>query len=197
MNMNLHDLVICNKHNRITKGHQEFLKFMLCLLGHRLVQKNNKLCTITKFNISLCLCIDLSHSRTFCLVKLCIINLFAKETIICTMVYFQKSLSTGIHYSCFFQNRQHLRCLCQSFLRMSDHALEKCIQILCCLRKLYSLGSSLSCNSKDCSFLRFHDCLICSLHTFLHGCRDVNGIQFLTVLNTSGKTTQKLRKNNT
>ena len=33
---------------------------------------------------------------------------FAKETIICTMVYFQKSLSTGIHYSCFFQNRQHL-----------------------------------------------------------------------------------------
>ena len=52
-------------------------------------------------------------------------------------------------------------------------------------------------NSKDCSFLRFHDCLICSLHTFLHRCCDSAGIQFLAAFNALGKTTKKLGKDNT
>ena len=170
---------------------------MLCLPGHRLIQKNDKFCTIAKFNVSLCLSINLSYCRSFRFIKLSIIDLFTKETIICTMIYFQESLSARVHYSCFFQNRKHLRCLRQSFLCMSNHTFKECIQILCCLCNFNSFRSCFSCNSKNCSFFRFHNRLVCSLHTFLHRCCDSAGIQFLAAFNALGKTTKKLGKDNT
>ena len=37
--------------------------------------------------------------------------------------HLHKSLSTGVYNACFFQNRQHLRCLCKDSICLFDHLL--------------------------------------------------------------------------
>ena len=79
--MNLDNLIICDKNDGITKRSQKFLKFMFFFQRKRFIQKNNKLCTVAKFNISLCLWRDLRHCRTCSSLKIRIINFLAKETV--------------------------------------------------------------------------------------------------------------------
>ena len=190
--MYLYNLIICHQNNRVTDRHEEFLEFMLCLLRHWLIQKNNELCAVTEFNILLCLCIDFGHCRTLGTTELCIIHFFAQITVISSVENFYQSLSARVNNSCFFENRKHLRCSGKSLLCMSDHCLEKSIQILCSLSKLHSLGCSFLCHCKDSSLFRLHYCFVGSFHAFLHSCCNGCRIQIFTFLYTFGEATEKL-----
>ena len=46
--------------------------------------KNDKFCTVTKFNFCICFCTNLCHINRCTRCNLCIIYLFTKECIICT-----------------------------------------------------------------------------------------------------------------
>ena len=91
--MYLYNLIICHQNNRVTDRHKEFLEFVLCLLRHWLIQKNNELCAVTEFNILLCLCINFGHCRTLGTAELCIIHFFAQIAVISSMENLYQSLS--------------------------------------------------------------------------------------------------------
>ena len=102
MHMDFNNIFICYTYNRITYRFQKSFKFMLIFLCKCFFCHNYKFCTISKFDICLCLCIRLNHRCSHTGFNCTIINLFTLESIICTIQHFKKTLSARIHNSCFF-----------------------------------------------------------------------------------------------
>ena len=170
---------------------------MLFLLIIRFVQHNDKLCTVTEFNLCLSLLADLHRSSLFRISIKRIIHFFSKKCIIGTFQNLYQSLSAGVDNTCLFQHRKHLRSLCQYFFGLFDDKSAELFHIFYRRCQICGLVSRTFGNCQNRTFLRLHNCLVCSLYCFVHGICQVNHIQFLMVSDSLGKTSEKLRKNNT
>ena len=159
MYMDLDNILICHQYDGIADGHQKLFEFMLSLRAHGLVQHNDELGAITKFDLflfRLCLGCCLGALLLF----YCVLNLFSLEYVESTLHDLHQALSAGIHHACFFQHRKHLRSLCKHFFCMFDHCRDELFEIICLLCQLRSLLSNTAGNCKNCSFLRLHNCFI-------------------------------------
>ena len=81
VHMDFDDLIVCNENDGITDGSQEFLEFVFFFDRKRFVQKDDEFCTVTEFDISLCLWRNLGHCRSRSLLKVGIIYFFAEEAV--------------------------------------------------------------------------------------------------------------------
>ena len=81
VHMDFDDLIVCNENDGITDGSQEFLEFVFFFDRKRFVQKDDEFCTVTEFDIRLCLWRDLGHCRSRSLLKVGIIYFFAEEAV--------------------------------------------------------------------------------------------------------------------
>ena len=187
----LDNLIISYQNNGITDGIQKFTETVDLILWKRFFKKDNKLCTISKFDICLCLRRNLCDLRSCCF-KLGIIHFFSMISVDGTTENFQKSLSARIHNTCFFQDWKHLWCSGKSFLCMLKDPVEKSIQIFCSISKLCCSVCCSSGYSKNGSLFWFHNCLVCSFNASLHSCGNGRCIQICKFTHTSGKSTQKL-----
>ena len=193
----LHDLVICYQNNRIADGHQKFLEAVYFLVWKGLVQKNNKFCTVSKFNIRFCLRGNLRYRRCRgSFLKCSVVDFFAKVAVKCAAEYLKESLSTGVYYACLFQNRKHLRGTRKGLLCVLKNGAEEKLQVCGFLCDLSCLYSSLTGYGKNSSFLRLHNCFVCSLHSLLHSCSDHHCIHLFMSLGSLGKASKKLGKDN-
>ena len=180
------NFAVRHDYNRITNGLKICLELQLCLFTEFLVQHDNKLCTIAKLDLSLCLRTDLDRFSLLLTFE-GIIHLFARQNVICAFEHLHKSLSAGVYHSCFFQYRKHIRSLCKHCFCLFDNKACEFFHILYTLRELCCLVSSSFCHCKDCSFLRLHNSLIRSLYSFLHSSCQIDHIQLLMVTDAFGK----------
>ena len=171
----LDNLIISYQDNGITDGIQKFTETVDLILWKRFFKKDNKLCTISKFDICLCLRRNLCDLRSCCF-KLGIIHFFSMISVDGTTENFQKSLSARIHNTCFFQDWKYLWCSGKSFLCMLKDPVEKSIQIFCSISKLCCSVCCSSGYSKNVPLLVSY-CFVCSFNASLHSCGNGRCIQ--------------------
>ena len=196
MYMNLNNLIICHTHNRITQRTQILLEIHLIIIRKLFVQHDNKLCTITKLDVSFSLRRNLHNLGTFSCIK-GKINFLAHERIKRTLKNNDKTLSAGIHNTCFLQNRQHIRSLLKNPFSFCQDIFKERLQILCFISQFQCLISNTSGYGQNRTFFRLHNCFIGCLNTFINSSCDRNSIQCLVFFDSLSKTSQKLRKDNT
>ena len=197
VDMDLYDIIIRNAYNRIPDRLEISFEFYFIFCREFLFCHNNKFCTVSEFNICLSLLSRLDHLCSGSCLDRRIIDLFAEEGVISTPEHFKQSLSARIDYPCFLQNRQHLRSLCQHFLRMTYHFRKENFQIFCCLCKFSRLLGSPLCHSKDRTLLRFHDCFVCGSSRTVTCFRKDCSVDFIMFPDFFCKSTEKLGKDNT
>ena len=128
MYMDLDNILICHQYDGIADGHQKLFEFMLSLRAHGLVQHNDELGAITKFDLflfRLCLGCCLGALLLF----YCVLNLFSLEYVESTLHDLHQALSAGIHHACFFQHRKHLRSPCQDCVALCHDGLHHLFQL--------------------------------------------------------------------
>ena len=59
MYMYLYDLIIRYHNDRITDGFQIGFEFIFFLAAKRFIQHDQKLCTVSKFDLLICLCVNI------------------------------------------------------------------------------------------------------------------------------------------
>ena len=123
--MDLYNFIVCYQYNGISNRIQEFTEAVDFFLRKRFLKKNDKFCTISKFNISLSLRRNLGYFRSSRCLELGIIHLFPMVSVNGSTKNLQKSLSAGIHNTCFFQNREHFRSSGKRFLCMLKNPIKK------------------------------------------------------------------------
>ena len=93
MHMYFYDLIIRHQYDRIADGGKKFFEFMFFFLRHLMIQKNNKLCAVTKLNIRFRLGRYLRYRRyAACLLESRVIHFLAKEPVDSSPQYLYKSL---------------------------------------------------------------------------------------------------------
>ena len=89
----LNDLIVCYQYNGITNGIQKFTETADFFLRKRFLKKDDKLCTVTKLDICLCLRRNLGNLRSSRCLKLGVIYFLAVISVNSSAEYFQKPLS--------------------------------------------------------------------------------------------------------
>ena len=194
MHMHLYDLIIRHDHDRIAHGHKIVLKGKFLLFGHRFVKKDDKLCTISEFDLFFCLFRDLCHAAAFGSSRIegCIVNLLAFVSVDRSAHYFDKALSARIDHAGFLENGKQIRRSGKNLLCSFQNIHKERIQIRDIIAYLSCLLRRLTGNSKDRPFLRFHDCFVCCLHRFPHRIREDHSVKLLVSFDSSCKPSEKL-----
>ena len=117
---------------------------------------------------------------------------FSCQAVVCTRQELHQSLSAGIYHTCFLQYRQQFRCLLEHFITMIQDFLSECLKIHIHLGKLHCLFRDALCHSQDRTFLRLHNCLICSLYRTYKSIGKHRYRNLLLALDLFAETTQKL-----
>ncbi len=106
MHMDFYNLIICHNDDGIADGREIFFKIHLLFDIKGFIEHNQKLCTITEFNLCICLCLNGGRHRTFLCGSAGLwreikrdIHFFAKKCVISSFEHFHKSLPARINHA--------------------------------------------------------------------------------------------------
>ena len=122
-----------------------------------------------------------------------------EETVVAALHDLDKALSAGVHYACLFQDREHLRRKIQDSLHLIDYRLQKILDLNIGIvrNQLFRLVGTGFRDSKDRSFLRFHNSLIRCLYCLAERLGRVGRIDRLFISPDLAAASEELRQNDT